>query len=98
PLLTQRPIPTLSTFATERLIAAISDSPNPRPARVTMTPYTLNLARHFLVLVAGEDKVAAVSAALESDARISEIPIRAISPANGELVGLVSRAAAPGPR
>jgi 6-phosphogluconolactonase len=94
PLQVQRKIPTLSTFATERLIAAISDAPKPPPVRVTMTPYVLNLARHVLVLVAGEDKVAAVSAALESDARISEIPVRAISPATGELVWLLDRRAA----
>jgi len=94
PLQPQRPAQTLSTFATERLIAAISDAPKPPPIRVTMTPYVLNLARHVLVLVAGEDKVAAVSAALESDARIAEIPIRAIAPANGELVWLLDRRAA----
>ena len=41
-----------------------------------------------------ERKVAAVSAALESDARISEIPIRAVAPDNGELVWLLDRKAA----
>lgn len=94
PLQANRPAPNLSTFASERLIAAVHDSPKPPPTRVTMTPYVLNLARHVLVLVAGEDKVAAVSAALESDARVSEIPIRAIAPANGELVWLLDRRAA----
>ena len=94
PLTNTRPVPTLNTFATERLIAAVSDAPKPPPVRVTMTPYVLNLARHVLVLVAGEDKVAAVSAALESDARIAEIPIRAIAPPNGELVWLLDRRAA----
>jgi 6-phosphogluconolactonase len=94
PLSNQRPTPSLSTFATERLIAPVTDAPKPPPVRVTMTPYVLNLARHVLVLVAGEDKVAAVSAALESDARIAEIPIRAIAPPNGELVWLLDRRAA----
>jgi 6-phosphogluconolactonase len=94
PLPTQRPTPSLSSFASERLIAPITDSPKPPPMRITMTPYVLNLARHVLVLVAGEDKVAAVSAALESDARIAEIPIRAIAPPSGELVWLLDRRAA----
>jgi 6-phosphogluconolactonase len=94
PLSNQRPTPTLNTFATERLIAPVTDSPKPPPQRVTMTPYVLNLSRHVLVLVAGEDKVAAVSAALESDARIAEIPVRAIAPPTGELVWLLDRRAA----
>ena len=94
PLQANRPAATLSTFASERLIAAVTDAPKPPPTRVTMTPYILNLARHVLVLVAGEDKVAAISAALESDARVSEIPVRAIAPANGELAWLLDRRAA----
>lgn len=94
PLRAERPAATLATFADERLVAAVADAPKPPPLRVTMTPYFLNLARHVIVLVAGEDKVAAVSAALESDARVSEIPIRAISPSIGELVWLLDRRAA----
>lgn len=94
PLRTERPVPTLANWDQERLIAAVTDSPKPPPQRITMTPYLLNLARHVIVLVAGEDKVAAVSAALESDARVSEIPIRAIAPPGGELVWLLDRRAA----
>lgn len=94
PLKARRPEPSLAAYTTERLVAAIIDSPKPPAARVTMTPYLLNRSRHVLVLVAGEDKVAAVSAALESDARVSEIPIRAIAPHSGELVWLLDRRAA----
>ena len=94
PLRAERPISTLATWDKERLVAAVTDAPKPPPQRLTMTPYFLNLARYVIVLVAGEDKVAAVSAALESDARVSEIPIRAISPASGELVWLLDRRAA----
>jgi 6-phosphogluconolactonase len=94
PLRAERPAVTLATWDRERLVAAVLDAPKPPPQRITMTPYLLNLARHVLVLVAGEDKVAAVSAALESDARVSEIPVRAISPATGELVWLLDRRAA----
>jgi 6-phosphogluconolactonase len=94
PLRAERPISTLSTWDKERLVAAVTDAPKPPPQRITMTPYLLNLARYVIVLVAGEDKVAAVSAALESDARVSEIPIRAIAPASGELVWLLDRRAA----
>lgn len=94
PLRADRPAPTLATWDHQRLVAAVTDAPKPPPLRVTMTPYILNLSRYVIVLVAGEDKVAAVSAALESDARVSEIPIRAIAPATGELVWLLDRRAA----
>lgn len=94
PLNANRPAANLAAFAKEPLIAAVLDAPKPPPSRVTMTPYVINLARHALVLVAGEDKVAAVSAALESDARVSEIPVRAVSPSSGTLVWLLDRRAA----
>lgn len=94
PLRAERPVATLAHWDQERLIAAVTDAPKPPQQRITMTPYLLNLARHVIVLVAGEDKVAAVSAALESDARVSEIPIRAIAPPSGELVWLLDRRAA----
>jgi 6-phosphogluconolactonase len=94
PLRTERPAQTLATWDKERLVAAVTDAPKPPPQRVTMTPYLLNMSRYVIVLVAGEDKVAAVSAALESDARVSEIPVRAIAPATGKLVWLLDRRAA----
>lgn len=94
PLRSERPAPSLSLWDQERLVAPVLDAPKPPPVRVTMTPYVLNTARNVVVLVAGEDKVAAVSAALESDARVSEIPVRAISPGNGDLVWLLDRRAA----
>lgn len=76
------------------LCAPVMDSPKPPPQRLTMTPRVINDARHVLILVAGEDKVAAVSAALESDADASEIPIRAISPETGAVSWLLDRRAA----
>jgi 6-phosphogluconolactonase len=82
------------SYSTEVLCAPVRNSPKPPPQRVTMTPYLINQARQVIVLVAGEDKVAAVSAALESDAAPSEIPIRAISPENGVLTWLIDRRAA----
>jgi len=94
PLSSSRPAAHLEAFAKERLIAEVLDAPKPPPSRVTMTPYFINLSRHVVVLVSGEDKVAAVSAALESDARVSEIPIRAVSPTTGDLAWLLDRRAA----
>lgn len=94
PLNSNRPAANLDVFAKERLIAEVLDAPKPPPFRVTMTPYFINLSRHAIVLVAGEDKVAAVSAALESDARVAEIPVRAVSPTEGDLVWLLDRRAA----
>jgi 6-phosphogluconolactonase len=94
PIQSIKPLPSLEAFPSERLVAAVTDAPKPPPERVTMTPYILNLARYVVVLVAGDDKVAAVSAALESDARVSEIPIKSISPGAGDLVWLLDRRAA----
>lgn len=76
------------------LCVAVLDAPKAPAQRLTLTPPVINAARQVLVLVAGEDKVAAVSAALESDAEPSEIPIRAISPENGVLSWLLDRRAA----
>jgi 6-phosphogluconolactonase len=94
PVRVARREPSLTSWDEQRLVAAVTDAPKPPPQRVTMTPYLLNMARQVMVLVAGEDKVAAVSAALESDARVLEIPVRAIAPAGGELVWLLDRRAA----
>lgn len=94
PLSSSRPAANLDAFAKERLVAEVLDAPKPPPTRVTMTPYLINLSRHVIVLVSGEDKVAAVSAALESDARVSEIPVRAVSPTAGDLAWLLDRRAA----
>lgn len=82
------------SYATEPLSAAVLNAPRPPRERVTLAPYIINQARQVMVMVAGEDKVAAVSAALESDAEASEIPIRAIAPDNGLLSWLLDRKAA----
>lgn len=83
-----------ATFGQATLCVAVTDAPKPPARRLTMTPYLINHARQVLVVVAGEDKVAAVSAALESDAEPGEIPIRVISPEGGILTYLVDRRAA----
>jgi 6-phosphogluconolactonase len=82
------------SYSQERLCAAVEDAPKSPPRRLTITPYLINQARQVLVLVSGEDKVAAVSAALESDADAGEIPIRAIAPENGSFSWLLDRRAA----
>ncbi len=82
------------SYSTQPLCAPVRDSPKLPQQRVTLTPFIINHARQVLVLVAGEDKVAAVSAALESDAAPSEIPIRAIAPETGILTWLIDRRAA----
>lgn len=83
-----------TAFAQATLCVAVTDAPKPPERRLTMTPFLINHARQVLVVVAGEDKVAAVSAALESDAEPGEIPIRAISPEGGILTYLIDRRAA----
>lgn len=93
PLRVDVPTPSLDAYPTERLCAPVWDAPKAPKQRVTLTPYVLNLARQIIVLVAGDDKVAAVSAALESDAKVAEIPIRAIAPVTVELAWLLDRKA-----
>lgn len=89
-----RPPRSSRSYKEERLCIPVEDAPTPPQKRVTLTPYLINQARQVLVLVSGEDKVAAVSAALESDADPSEIPIRAIAPESGVFSWLMDRKAA----
>ncbi|MCS6914291.1 MAG: 6-phosphogluconolactonase [Myxococcales bacterium] len=89
-----RPPRSSRSYREERLCVPVEDAPKPPHKRVTLTPYLINQGRQILVLVTGEDKVAAVSAALESDAEPSEIPIRAIAPESGVVSWLLDRKAA----
>ncbi|HXO22081.1 MAG TPA: 6-phosphogluconolactonase [Thermoanaerobaculia bacterium] len=62
--------------------------------RITLTPRAINAAAAVLFLVSGEEKAAAVEAALASDVAPDVCPARAIRPRDGDLLWFLDRAAA----
>jgi 6-phosphogluconolactonase len=62
--------------------------------RVTMTYPFINKAHEVLILVAGANKAARVSEALESPIDIQRLPIQGITPTHGKLAWLLDAAAA----
>lgn len=59
-----------------RRAAAVLDSPNPPPRRLTVTPRTIGEARDVAVLVTGADRADAVARALAGDEPIEAVPAR----------------------
>lgn len=79
--------------ATGALAVAVHDSPKPPPDRVTLTFECLQRSREVWFLVAGDDKAAAVAAALAPGADRWDVP--ASGPAGTEATRwLIDRAAA----
>ncbi len=62
--------------------------------RLTFTPPALDSARCVLFLVSGEEKAAALRAALAPEGDPADCPARAIHPAAGDLLWVVDRPAA----
>lgn len=83
-----------TTTTEESWCMPVWNAPKPPPTRITLTPAALNHAQLAVVLATGKEKAAAVSAALESDASPSEIPIRALAPSHGQVLWLLDEAAA----
>jgi 6-phosphogluconolactonase len=65
-----------------------------RSFRITLSPLTLNHARHVIFLVSGEDKATALRAVLRGDYFPERYPAQLIRPTNGSLLWLVDQAAA----
>ncbi len=56
----------------------MADSPKPPPERVSLTLETLNRSRSVWVVASGENKAAAVAAALAPDGTVEETPARGV--------------------
>ena len=62
--------------------------------RITLTPLTINAARHVTITAGGEEKADALHAVLEGPRQPDVYPSQLIAPREGELVWLVDAAAA----
>ena len=79
-------------------IASVAPGPTPggAGARITLTPRTLNAARHVRFLVAGAEKAAAVAAAIEGPRDLLRRPAQRIQPVEGDVGWRIDEAAAAG--
>ncbi|XP_037078857.1 6-phosphogluconolactonase-like [Pollicipes pollicipes] len=76
---------------TDRTVAAITDSPKPPPARVTLTFPVLNAARAAVFAMAGAGKADMVRRVLRAR---EPLPAAQVRPADGRLVWILDQAAA----
>ena len=79
-----------------RWVVPVFDAPKPPPIRITMTLPIINNARNVVIVASGPGKTAIVSKALDPTSTVPDLPIRRVSPSNGELWWFVDRAAVPG--
>jgi 6-phosphogluconolactonase len=66
----------------------------PQRWRITLTPPVLNSAARIMFIVAGQNKAAAVKAALEGPRDPDKYPAQIIDPSQGEVIWLLDRSAA----
>jgi 6-phosphogluconolactonase len=75
----------------DRLYVPVHRPQLPHPHRISMTLPVINAARHIVVMAAGPEKAAAVSAALAGD---PSVPAGRVAPTDGELTWLLTEGAA----
>ncbi|KAK3590592.1 hypothetical protein CHS0354_001617 [Potamilus streckersoni] len=78
---------------TEKIIAPISDSPKPPPARVTMTLPLINNCKFAVFTSCGAGKKEVIQQVLEGN-EPDPLPAARVRPTNGELVWFLDKAAA----
>lgn len=77
----------------QRLAVAV-EVDAPQRHRITLTPPVLNNAARVMFIVSGENKAAAVKAALEGPRDPDKYPAQIIAPGHGEVMWLLDRPAA----
>jgi 6-phosphogluconolactonase len=77
----------------DRVAVAVDDSPKPPPERISLTFPALNRARSVWLLVSGEAKADAVTAALAADGDVHDTPARGVA-GHDETVWFLDREAA----
>jgi 6-phosphogluconolactonase len=60
----------------EHRVAFVENAAKPPPRRLTLTPRAIGEANDVIVLATGEEKAAAVAAAIEGDAPAAQVPAR----------------------
>ncbi|XP_018020918.1 6-phosphogluconolactonase [Hyalella azteca] len=81
----------------QRWVVAVTDSPKPPPARVTLTLPVLNNARRCIMAFAGADKadiVKTLKAERDADVTATTLPAARVRPTDGDLLWLMDAAAA----
>ncbi len=78
---------------TDRLVAAVSDSPKPPPCRITLTYTAVNAARCALFIVSGSGKAAVAQKVLEGDEPVP-LPAGRVKLTNGTVHWFMDKDAA----
>ncbi len=79
----------------EKLVAAVTNSPKPPPLRLTFTYKLINAAKNVIFLVAGADKAEMVKSVLGEETAVGfPPPAKLVQPSNGKLLWLLDKSAA----
>ncbi len=82
------------TAATSGWVLAVTDSPKPPAARITMTMPVLNAAARVAVVALGAGKSEVVQRALEVQSLPGALPVQLVQPVAGNVTWIVDKAAA----
>lgn len=82
------------SYAPDRLVAVVKNSPKPPSVRLTLTYKAINQAKNVIFLATGENKAQAVARALKEADSSHPLPVQSIQPEKGHLLWLLDEAAA----
>jgi 6-phosphogluconolactonase len=78
-------------------VVPVFNAPKPPPVRVTMTLRVINSARQVVFVAAGSGKAGILGRVLQPGDEGSELPVRRVNPADGEMRWFVDEQAYPSP-